>query len=304
MKRLLAFFVALVTIVELQAQDLILLKSAEEINGKVEQISRSELSYRKAELPEGPLYTIPLKDVFSVTYANGVVETFKTVPESSGDVSYDDYPYPNVSKAYKVGDFFDEDGVRGVVIHTTDNGRHGLILSCVESNTKLSWGFTKKGERVEVFVTGARNRDDGWENMKVIADIIGKTDLRWTDFPAFNFCRDLGHGWYLPAINEIMMIFNLASQRPVKSSHFRPYQEVDEYLERYASYGVDDIWDGGFDSYHLYGSSTEVNCYEIYYMTCEKEIKLLDDLYYGRKARRGFDGKYLDERYVRAVHKF
>ena len=304
--------VALITFSELQAQDIILLRTAEEINGKVVEIGGDELKYRRQDMPDGPLYSIKLSSIFSITYANGVVESFNnTAAKSSDDTSYDSYPYPNVSKSYNVGDFFDEDGVRGVVIHTTDNGRHGLIVSCRESSDRLPWGYIKKGERIEVFEAGTRNRDDGWENMKIIADIVDKTDLSWLDFPAFNFCRDMGHGWYLPAINEIMMIFNLASERPRKQGQFKPYKEVNESLEKYASYGVDgcgNSWKG----YHNYLSSTEVDYYEVYSTSYEKWIQYLDKWYYGDKSRTSnkngeSSNKYFfgdGYCYVRAVHKF
>ena len=67
MKKLLFTILSVLFCMNIHAQDLILLKSAEEINGKVEKISESELLYHKTELPSGPLYTIPLKDVFSIT---------------------------------------------------------------------------------------------------------------------------------------------------------------------------------------------------------------------------------------------
>lgn len=299
--------VALVTSIELQAQDIILLRSAEEINGKVVEISSDELKYRRADMKDGPIYTIKVSSVFSVTYANGTVESFNSSSDTSSDSepTYDSYPYPNVTKSYKVGDFFDEDGIRGVVIHTTDNGRHGLILSCRESSDNMSWGYVKKNERVEVFETGARNRDDGWENMKTIAEIIDKTNLSWLDFPAFNFCRDMGHGWYLPAVNEIMMIFNLASEHPKKQYDLKPYKEVNNALNRLSSYGV--------DGYHPYMSSTEVDYYEVYYTTYENWIEYQDKWYYGKKKRKPNKDGYYSIKYlkngllgyrVRAVHKF
>lgn len=312
MRRLIVVMVALFAIFELQAQDIILLRSAEEIKGKVVEISSDELKYRRADMKDGPIYTIKLSSVFSVTYANGTVESFNnSVKSSDSQTSYDAYPYPNVTKSYKVGDFFDEDGIRGVVIHTTDNGRHGLILSCRESSDKMPWGYVKKNERVEVFETGARNRDDGWENMKIIADIVDNTNLSWLDFPAFNFCRNMGHGWYLPAINEIMMIFNLASERPKKQMQWQPYKEVNDALNRLSSYGVDCI-QHGMKAYHNYLSSTEVDYFEVYYTSYESWIEYLDKWYYGKKKRKpNRNGEYSNKYYtgdgychVRAVHKF
>ncbi len=59
-----------------QAQDVIVKKSGEEINAKVEQISANEIKYRKADNQTGPVYTIPKSEVFMVKYANGARDVF------------------------------------------------------------------------------------------------------------------------------------------------------------------------------------------------------------------------------------
>lgn len=53
------------------AQDHIVLRNAEEINGKVLRISSTEVEYRKAENPDGPIYTLPVGDILFVKYENG-----------------------------------------------------------------------------------------------------------------------------------------------------------------------------------------------------------------------------------------
>ena len=211
MKRVILLIAAAITFgFSVSAQDVILLKSAEEIKCKVVEIGGGELKYRKSEMPDGPLYSLPLGEIFSVTYANGHRETFKNFsqtsniqqPKFANASTKGEYPYPPVSRAYRIGEIFDEGGVKGVVIHTTDDGRHGLIISLVESDD-TAWGYVKHGERVEVFETKARSLIDGWQNMKIIEEIVKNTPLTWSNFPAFQWCRELGAGWYLPAIDEI-----------------------------------------------------------------------------------------------------
>ena len=40
--------------------------------------------------------------------------------------------------------------------------------------------------------------------------------VRWEDYPAFKWCRDLGEGWYLPAINEVLRIGHLYNNGRIK----------------------------------------------------------------------------------------
>lgn len=49
---------------------------------------------------------------------------------------------------------------------------------------------------------------DGQANMAKVAAYIEANNSSWADFPAFEWCRNKGEGWYLPSINEIMAIGN------------------------------------------------------------------------------------------------
>lgn len=291
--------------VNVYAQDIILLKSAEEINGKVEQISQSELSYRKAELPDGPLYTIPLKDVFSVTYANGYRETFNSFVAGKQEVSNGSgYPYPPVSRAYRVGEMFDEGGVRGVVIHTTDDGRHGLILSMTESSDPVQWGsFVHNGGKVVIFKTDARDKGDGWNNMKKIEDIVNNTEMTWNNFPAFQFCRELGPGWYLPAIDELRMVWNLASRSPENVwKQTKSCNEVQDVLEGYGGVGMFFAAPFYVRDYH---SSTECDAFTVWDLLPSND-KWYNKIYSGKaRTSASISNKHTKVySHVRAVHKF
>jgi hypothetical protein len=58
------------------AQDVIVKKSGEEINAKVEQVSDTEIKYRKADNPSGPVYSVSKSEVFMIKYANGTKDVF------------------------------------------------------------------------------------------------------------------------------------------------------------------------------------------------------------------------------------
>jgi hypothetical protein len=57
--------------------DLILFRDGREISGKVLEISKNEIRYRKCDLPDGPLFVSRKADIFMIRYANGTKETFQ-----------------------------------------------------------------------------------------------------------------------------------------------------------------------------------------------------------------------------------
>lgn len=67
----------------LQAQDIITLKSGEDINAKIITISDNEIEYKKWDNQEGPTYKKVISDVFSIKYHNGQKEVFNITSSQS-----------------------------------------------------------------------------------------------------------------------------------------------------------------------------------------------------------------------------
>ena len=102
------------------------------------------------------------------------------------------------SAPYKVGDYYNDGKKEGVVFEVTPDGRHGKIVSMTTS--VLQWA-SDKVERKRLI--GANSRTDGVANMAVVKAIDG-----WqSKYPAFKWCADLGEGWYLPAIEELKVVY-------------------------------------------------------------------------------------------------
>ncbi|MGY0391046.1 hypothetical protein ACW5R3_00630 [Bizionia sp. KMM 8389] len=78
MKKIKTLLLLLFTI-SLNAQDVILTTSNEEISAKIEEVLIKTISYKKTSNLTGPLYHINKSEVSKITYANGEVETFQTV---------------------------------------------------------------------------------------------------------------------------------------------------------------------------------------------------------------------------------
>lgn len=117
------------------AQDVISLTNGDIVKCKVEEISPSEIKYRDFSNLTGPLYVIPKQDVMSIMFENGKVEKINSNSNEAKKL-VTDYPYPKTSKLYSIGDYFNEDGVEGIVFYTTDGGAHGLIIALNDPSEK------------------------------------------------------------------------------------------------------------------------------------------------------------------------
>ena len=112
------------------------------------------------------------------------------VPESK------DTKQPILTKTYKVGDYYNENGKQGVVFEVSADGQHGKIVSMTQSTNRLRWA---SDEAEQKRLIGADSKTDGAYNMAKV-----KAVANWqSKYPAFKWCADLGEGWYLPSIEEL-----------------------------------------------------------------------------------------------------
>lgn len=97
MKRLIFIIASILLGQTVCAQDIIQKKDATEIQAKVLKITDTEIEYQRWDNPDGPIYTIPAEDVFTITYQNGSKEVI-----SHFDSSRDRLPTNNNSANYLV----------------------------------------------------------------------------------------------------------------------------------------------------------------------------------------------------------
>ncbi len=210
MKRTLLIFSAIALGGSAAAQDRIVRTDDTTIEANVLEITPEAVRYKRFSNPGGPTYVLPVGDIRYIQYVNGEREEFsgrqpaaQPVPApaetaaTSAQASGSDY----VLRTYEVGDYYDRDGVRGVVCTVTEDGRHGLILSLGEA--VLHWDTAKKADARAV---GAADKSDGAKNMEAVARYMAENGASWEEFPAFGWCRSLGEGWYLPSIDEWLAI--------------------------------------------------------------------------------------------------
>ena len=97
---------------------------------------------------------------------------------------------------YKVGDYYNDGTNEGIVFEVYDDGWHGKIVSLDYS--KEHWAV----ESVYEIRTGATSTTGGMSNMNNIEDLPYCVE----NYPAFAWCASLGSDWYLPAVDELVLI--------------------------------------------------------------------------------------------------
>lgn len=237
------------------SQDIILLRTADEIRATVLEVGETEVCYRNYGDNNGPMRRIGRDKILRITYANGEKETFADVASSSDSASDVSYPYPAVSRRYAVGDLFSEGDVQGVVVAVDAEGRHGLIMSLLGDCLAYGTPLAARGNTGALICSDA---DDGWRNMVALEASMSKAGLSLDNFPAYAWCRSLGKGWYLPAINELKVLAQcVLSQNEPKT--LSDITRICKWVNNISmQYGGEDSIDWFFRTPMLW-SSTEVS---------------------------------------------
>lgn len=103
------------------------------------------------------------------------------------------------SKIYRIGDYYNENGLEGIVFDVCDDGKHGKIISMDE--TRAAWDNRVNSD--SSYLNSADSKFDGKTNTD---NVMSRTDCQYYD--AFKWCRAKGQSWYLPAKEELGLISN------------------------------------------------------------------------------------------------
>lgn len=227
MKKSILLLLAAFVVSTVAAQDLIVKTDSTRIEAIVAEISTESVRYKRFARPEGPTYVLPVAQICYIRYSDGFVEDYNRTKATPQPVAAQQpvpvaepkpalqpapapAPQPAVQPApsnhvvrFEVGQYYDYNGLRGIVFATNEDGTHGLIISLDE--VMIEWSTFRKEELCKV---GAKDQYDGAKNMEAVADYIAKNNLSWDHFPAFKWCKEKGEGWYLPAIDEVLQLGN------------------------------------------------------------------------------------------------
>ncbi len=229
------------------AQDLLVKRTGEQMKVKVLKVTKKRVEFVRHGT-ELPVYSLPISDIDYIQYPMGDRDTFNkrveapaSKPAKKESISattssekperwHGPVPPPKGTNIavepiveskkgeYSIGSIYDKNGVRGVVIMLYDDGNHGLVMSLDE--VCLAWC---KLHRKKTKKVGANNKTDGMANMQAVERYITEKGLSWSDFPAFEWCRNKGEGWFLPSINELWSAgtMYLGGSRMAGSRRFR-----------------------------------------------------------------------------------
>lgn len=163
------------------------------------------------------------------------------------------------SAPYKVGDYYNDGEKDGIVFEVKSGGKHGKIVSINHSITTQIWYSGSYDDKYGKSSVGTKSKIDGAKNMTKIAYL---KDWR-AYYPAFRWCTELGEGWYLPAIEELVTIYNNKSLidpavlANLNKSHFvsstesgKRHDKVSTWKDKHKTVLAIDMSDG--DTYQQY----------------------------------------------------
>jgi hypothetical protein len=130
MKKILLFASFLISSVGFaQVQDTVFLKDGSYLTGKVTEIAKHDIKYKKAENPEGPTYVLSRKEVDSIHYPNGDRDIFHSGPPPRYN-NYNDDAYANDDRPCRRSRHCDVE-VEDVIIPAIEIGARVLFWSLV-----------------------------------------------------------------------------------------------------------------------------------------------------------------------------
>ena len=92
----------------LMSQDIIVTNDAKKIEAKVIEVSKTEIKYKAADNPNGPLYVMEIRDINCIIYANGKVELYQHLSEILQKANLDSILDVTIAKANAIGALFEE----------------------------------------------------------------------------------------------------------------------------------------------------------------------------------------------------
>lgn len=121
------------------------------------------------------------------------------VSEESVSIYNKRKPVNKTDNSYKEGDYFSDGEVEGIVVSTTYDGKHGLIVNMYD--VEVRWCSEDEALRTLGISTRATSVDNGEINTDYVKNIIN-----WQEnYPGF---RNVDHRWFLPSINELTILID------------------------------------------------------------------------------------------------
>lgn len=144
-------------------------------------------------------------------------------------------------KIYKVGNIYDENGIKGIVVKVSADGQEGVVMSA--EVTIAPWC---KNEKL-YYTTTAFDEKNGEKNMETITQYINSGKATWDDFPAFKWVKSLGEGWYIPAVDELQEAFVNLNGETMVVNH-KKISQIEAFIMDYWGKNVNEVFLWGDDA--------------------------------------------------------
>lgn len=111
--------------------------------------------------------------------------------------SEDNFEIDQEIGAYQTGDLWpDSENPVAIVIKAKENSNPGILMSLAKEKRIM---YNKSYSFLDSFSEGTIK---GRNVMTMMEQYIEADHLAWSEFPAFEYCRSLGSGWFIPNLNE------------------------------------------------------------------------------------------------------
>ncbi|MFT3901846.1 MAG: hypothetical protein QM727_01640 [Niabella sp.] len=144
MKKLFLYILSFCTVLPLFSQDRIFTRK-EVIHGKVTDVEKDFVKYKKADNPDGPKYNVALKLVDSIQYANGVTDVFRRARPISPAKALRVSKYRNLGDNLFFGGYFVSDINEDIENMMKGNTVNGVYASYERFLLKQRIGLTLSG---------------------------------------------------------------------------------------------------------------------------------------------------------------
>ena len=155
MKKILTLVVALLTVFNLFAVDIIVTKDARRIEAKILEVSSTEIKYKEADNLEGPTFVLTSAELNTIIYSNGTVKVYDSQPAQQPAQQTSNAAQPSSAMTGLPIDKRDDYYYMGDMRMDEDQ-----YLSFVRQNCPAAWEDHERGQGLwstgwKLFATGA-----------------------------------------------------------------------------------------------------------------------------------------------------
>lgn len=113
--------------------------------------------------------------------------------------------HAEITLPVSVGDIIEIDGQKAIVFTTDDSGEHGTAMT-VKAFRGVDNPWCSNGKSAKK-MPATTNEIDGEANSMAVINFAKQNNVL-ADFPAFQWCNNLGSKWYIPSLKELEAFVN------------------------------------------------------------------------------------------------